>query len=471
MNLHLKNINIDHLNCFRYKKLYGDFLLTNDMGEFFLLKENEFLNFVKNKLSKGGKLFNELNSRNFYKNSISTENIVKRYRDKNSFLWNGPSLHIVVLTLRCNHQCVYCQASAGAIAEDSSLDMDKTTAKKVVDSIFDSPSRRITIEFQGGEPLANWETLKYIVNYALLKNKKKTKELEFTLVSNFSLLNNEKLDFLSKKKVLLCASLDGPKHVHDKNRFFSGKSSSYLSVISWIKKVKKINKGKFLSGALCTLSRYSLDYSREIIDEYIDNGFREIHLRPLTFLGQAKKNKNVIGYSAQEFIEFYKKALDYIIELNLKGKINFKERTARIFLQKIFDNVDPNYYDLRSPCGAGIGQMVYNYDGNVFPCDESRMFGDGIFNIGNVNKSGYKEFIGHENIAVISTASCLETLACDYCVYKPYCGVCPVLNLSENNNIFTPSNYKCSINKGVLDYLFLKLRNKDTHNLLLNWIN
>ena len=27
---------------------------------------------------------------------------------------------------------------------------------------------------------------------------------------------------------------------------------------------------------------------------------------------------------------------------------------------------------LRSPCGAGIGQLLYNYDGKVYTCDEGR---------------------------------------------------------------------------------------------------
>ena len=49
---------------------------------------------------------------------------------------------------------------------------------------------------------------------------------------------------------------------------------------------------------------------------------------------------------------------------------------------------DPNYLDIRSPCGAGIGQIAYSYDGKIYTCDEGRMLGgmgDDIFCIGNVH--------------------------------------------------------------------------------------
>ena len=42
------------------------------------------------------------------------------------------------------------------------------------------------------------------------------------------------------------------------------------------------------------------------------------------------------------------------------------EGHARIFLKKILMGYSENYMELRSPCGAGIGQMAYYYDGNIY---------------------------------------------------------------------------------------------------------
>ena len=35
--------------------------------------------------------------------------------------------------------------------------------------------------------------------------------------------------------------------------------------------------------------------------------------------------------------------------------------------------------DLRSPAGAGMGVVVYNYNGNVYASDESRMLAEMAF--------------------------------------------------------------------------------------------
>ena len=70
-------------------------------------------------------------------------------------------------------------------------------------------------------------------------------------------------------------------------------------------------------------------------------------------------------------------------------------------------------------------------------------------------------------------ASCAEALPdCGECVYRPYCGVCPVYNYACHGNIFAPepNNERCRINKGVLDYLFEKLADPEVRRALEGWI-
>jgi hypothetical protein len=61
--------------------------------------------------------------------------------------------------------------------------------------------------------------------------------------------------------------------------------------------------------------------------------------------------------------------MKYIVEINKKGTL-FKESISSIYLSKILTDRDPNYRDERSPCGAGIGQVAYNFDGKIYSCDE-----------------------------------------------------------------------------------------------------
>jgi len=153
----------------------------------------------------------------------------------------------------------------------------------------------------------------------------------------------------------------------------------------------------------------------------------------------AKKTWEKIGYGPQDFLDFYRRTLDALIEKNLAGH-QMIDRGSAILLAKILSREDPNFLDLRSPCGAGLGQLAYNYDGNVFTCDEGRMMyymGEEAFLLGNVLEKSYDELIGNEVVESMCIASCLDVLpGCSDCVYMPYCGVCPVYNYAEQGNIF-----------------------------------
>ena len=275
----------------------------------------------------------------------------------------------------------------------------------------------------------------------------------------------------------ICTSIDGPEEVFNENRKSLSHKNGYKHTIKWFKKIQKkyFHRVAFRPNALATITKFSLPYYKEIINEYMRLGLEGVHLRPLNPFGLARKTWKQIEYTTSEFMDFYKKSLDYIITKNLNGKF-FYERTARIFLTKILSNSDPNYFEIRSPCGAGIGQLAYNYNGDVYTCDEGRMvsrMGDEAFKIGNVADSTYKDFITSDPVKAICVASTLDILpGCSVCVFKPYCGVCPIYNYIEEKNIFSqmPNNGKCKINMAILDYLFDKLRNPKIKKIFKRWV-
>jgi len=453
-------INKKTVGFFRFKKLNDKYLITNDFGYYIFLTPSRFKKFL------AGDSNQELEEKGFIKNNFNLDKLMARYLSRNASMLIGPSLHIMVVTLRCNFNCIYCQASSRPM-EEKKYDMQKNTAKRAVDLAFQSPSPAINIEFQGGEPLVNWPVVKFIVEYARKKNETAKKQLLMSLVTNLTLMSEEKFDFLIKNKVSICTSLDGPEKIHNRNRPWA-KGNSYKATTDWIRKIQEFEKKKEKEGekmyhlsALLTLSRFSLSYPKEIIDEYLKWGFGGMHIRPLSYLGASGVLKDTIGYSAEEFLDFWKKAMDYIISINLKGK-SFSERGARIMLQKILTDKDTGFLDLRSPCGAAIGQMLYDYDGKIYTCDEGRMLKSDTFMIGDSNKDSYQKIISNDKIKTMITASTLENLTCDNCAYKPYCGVCPVINYALYGNLFPQiSNTDwCKTHRGMLDYLFDKIENK-----------
>lgn len=466
-------LNAEKTGFFRFRRLKDDYLITNDFGRYSILTEAQFKSFVEGTLEAGSPLQAKLAKDGFIRDQMDFDALTSVWQTRNRFLWQGPSLHIVVVTLRCNHRCLYCQANSAPM-KDHSSDMTQETARKVVDRIFESSSSAITIEFQGGEPLANWPVVKFIVEYARKKNQTVGKSLWLNLVSNLSLLDGDKLKFLLKNEVNFCTSLDGPEDLHNKNRLFVG-GNSHGSAAKWFKKIYRKTAGKpYRIDALLTVTRFSLSRYKEIIDTYSDLGMRGIYLRPLSRLGLARDTWEQIGYEPDEFLEFYRKSLDYILALNKKK--SFFEQSSRLFLAKILGDQDPNFLDLRSPCGAGIGQIAYNYDGGVYTCDEGRMFarmGDESFKIGSVKSGSYQKTVGHPVVRAISVASTLDNQPqCSKCVYKPYDGICPVQCYGEQGDIMgrMPTNTRCRINMGILDALFERLKDPQNEKIFRKWI-
>lgn len=389
---------------------------------------------------------------------IFATNMAIPVRRQKGYTINATSLHIFVVSKNCNFSCIYCQA--GNLNQKKDYKMTKDIAKKSVDIAMQSPSKYLTFEFQGGEPLTNFEIIKYIIEYA--EEIKEDKIIEYAVVSNLTLMTDEMMNFFKEKGVNISTSIDGNKELQNKNRPCSDGDSYELTV----KRIRKLQENGFNVSAIQTTTKHSLQKYKEIIDEYIKLNMTSVFLRPLTKLGKADVSWEKTGYSAEEFIEFYKNALDYIIEINKKG-LFFTEGHASILLKKILKNEPINYMELRSPCGGGIGQLAYYFDGNVYTCDEGRMLaemGDTRFKVGNVFKDSYMDLMSSECTKATCISSCLEcNMICNSCVYLPYCGTCPVINLAQNNNIFSKKkDYRCKIYSGMMDILFDYINNDET---------
>jgi uncharacterized protein len=481
MNLiQLKKPSTSFAMPFKHRAVDGKTLITNTEGSFLLLSGEDFRAFAEGTVDTDSPLYRRLAERNFIRAVADTRKIADRMRTRKVFLNQGPNLHIVVVTLRCNETCVYCHASRADMTA-THTDMTKEIADQTIDKIFATTNSNVTIEFQGGEPLVNFPMVKHIIEIAREKNKTADKRLEFTMVSNLSLMDEEKLAYLVENKVQICTSIDGPEHLHDKQRKLPG-LSAHKSATVWIKRINEAYAAMGLDPtlyhveALLTTTREALPQWKEIVDTYVGLGCRALFLRPVDPFGFADKTGHKIEYPRSEYMDFYRNAVDYIIELNKQG-VEILERFAAIFLTKILGGEDPNFLDIRNPCGAGIGQIAYNYDGKVFTCDEGRMLhemGDSSFLIGDVGKTSYRELMGHETVRALAIASNLDAQPdCVNCTYQPYCGVCPVHNHRTQGTIFgrMRESSLCAVHKGIQDHLFAKLGGGDAQviEILQKW--
>ena len=448
------------LNYFNFKKIKDQYLVTNDLGYYHFLNDNDFNDLIEGQLKQGTKVYEDLKNKFFiYEDDVHifANKTGQKLRSYKEHLFLPPTLHIFVVTKRCNQKCIYCQASA---EDDHKFDMNEETAKRAVDISLMSPGNKLTFEFQGGEPLMNFKIIQYIVNYTNLK--KGDKEVNFTIVSNLVNLTDDIIEFIKVNHISISTSLDGAEKLHNMNRPIPGVNP--LGVL--LNKIELLKSKSIFVSALQTTTRYSLPYSKEIVDQYLKLDMRTIFIRPLTPLGYAKSNWDRIGYTAQEFLEFYRRSFDYIIECNKEGRY-ITEGHASIFLSKVLGRKAINYMELRSPCGGALGQIAYYYDGNIFSCDEARMLsemGDNSFKLGSVYISSYKQLMDNPVCKLLGVSSCLESIPmCSECVFQPYCGTCPVANWAEYGTVYPQmkKSYRCQIYKGIQEILFEKIYNAD----------
>jgi uncharacterized protein len=423
---------------FRFISLDADsYVLTNLAGEYLIAPRAKLTALIQHRLPAADPLYVDLRARHFLSDdhsSIAPELLAMKLRTRYDRLAHFTRLHIFVVTLRCEHSCQYCQVSRQS-ENKIKYDMSPEVACKAVELAFRSPSRDIKIEFQGGEPLLNFDLVKLIVSEAEKRNQEESKNLAFVIASNLALVDTSILEFCREHSVHISTSLDGPRDLHNANRARPGRNS-YEKTIEGINLVREI-LGRNRIAALMTTTEASLDRVKEIIDEYLAQGFHSIFLRPLSPYGFAIRGKSYRTYNAQRWLKFYQEGLAYIIDLNRQGT-DFVEFYASTVLKKMLTSEDPGYVDLMSPAGIGIAAVVYNYDGDVYASDEGRMLaemGDLSFRLGSIMEDDYEQIFTSPNLLTpLEESFAYSVPMCNDCAFEPYCGSDPVFHYAVSKD-------------------------------------
>jgi His-Xaa-Ser system radical SAM maturase HxsB len=451
-----------HLLPFRFIAINnGREVLVNELGDFLIVNRGDAERIIRKDIDPVAHmdLYSDLLA-NFFISEKPVPYLIEvmaaRYRTKKSFLDHFTALHIFVITLRCEHTCHYCQVSR--VSEDkSSFDMQREYIDKGIELMMQSPNPHVTMEFQGGEALLAFDLIIYGVNHATLAAKSAVKKVTFVICTNLAPLTSEMLLFCKEHNIIISTSLDGPEFIHNKNRHKKGNDSHSLALrgISMCREIL----GHDSVSALTTTSALSLDFPTEIIQEYIDQGFNSIFLRPISPYGFATKNAKKNKYDTQRFLDFYKEGLSKIIQHNLDGNF-FREDYASIILKKMLSPFPVGYVDLQSPAGMINNVIVFNYDGYIYASDEARMLAemkDYTFQLGHLDDASYSSIFYGEKATTFLNAGINESLpGCSDCAFQSYCGADPVQNHATQGNLVghRPTSVFCQKNMGIIRHLF-----------------
>jgi His-Xaa-Ser system radical SAM maturase HxsB len=297
--------------------------------------------------------------------------------------------------------------------------------------------------------------------------------IRFVICTNLAPLTDEILSFAKDHEVYFSTSLDGPQALHDTNRPRESRDG-YRRVVEGIQRIRD-TLGIDRVSALMTTTAQSLQQPEAIVDEYVNLGLTGIFLRPIRPYGFAARTEARLGYEPEAFVEFYKRALAYILDRNAAG-VSIKEFYTTLLLQVILTPFPPRYVDLQSPTGAGTATLVYNYDGAVYASDEGRMLAemnDRTFCLGTVQNS-FSEIIANPSWMQTLHETMLEGVpGCCDCAFLPYCGSDPVYHHHTQGDLIghKPSSSFCIRQKAILRHLISMLEAPTEYaKILRSWV-
>ncbi|WP_417539059.1 His-Xaa-Ser system radical SAM maturase HxsB [Marinobacter sp.] len=416
----------------------------------------------------------ELQSKFFIKGRTSkgmSELLRSRIAARKETVLSGPSLHILVPTLQCEHSCQYCQVSRSL--SDTGYSMTTEQIDSACETIFQSPARTLTVEFQGGDPLLRFDLIERAIARITTINKTEQRQLRFVITSTLHQLTPDMCEYFRLNNVFLSTSLDGPAALHNRNRPIQAQNS-YERTLAGIALARKL-VGPDSVSALMTTTKASLDCPEDIVDEYVKHGFTEIFMRPLSMYGFAKQNMKRLGYSLDAFTVFYERAFERVLYWNRNG-VELREATAGLILNKILSPFDSGYVDLQSPSGAGLATLVYNYDGYVYPSDEARMLaetGDVSLRLARIGEPITAILRSQVMQQLIESSLSTRMPGCVDCAFSPYCGPDPVGAQAEHGSLSHHpwGTEHCKRSTWLFDYFFRKLKAGDQEflNLAYCW--
>ena len=344
----------------------------------------------------------------------------------------------------CNMKCSYCFAF-DVLCDTSENIMTTDTALKSIDYLFESPYPSVEIDFFGGEPLLNWDTVKNAVIYAKEKAKQTKKKLKLALTTNGILLDKEKAGFLNEHDINITFSLDGNREVNDLLRKRADGSGTFDTVSeNFIRTAgSRDNKNYYLRGT----------YTKKTLE--IFKSFKFLHslgFNSLSLEAVVTGNKDLkISMKDISFIEEeYDKLARYYFEKKKNGEnIEFYHFNLNIYDQ-------PCINKRLSGCQAGAEYLAISPIGEIYPCHQ--FIGNEKLRLGTLDR-------GIDNIKVqdgFKKANIFNQKKCLNCWAKYFCsGGCFYANYESNSDILEPDEINCKIMKIRLKYaiiLDLKLK-------------
>lgn len=330
----------------------------------------------------------------------------------------------ISLGLSCNYSCEYCSQRFVPHADSTT----KNDIDGFLDLLFNTLEEPDEVQFWGGEPFVYWKTLKPLAEQI----RTYWKNCTFLTITNGTLLDEEKIEWLDKMDFCVGVSHDGPGyHVRGEDPLFDPEKKKYIT--SLVRRLKPKNKISF------NAVLHKNNKSRADIQHFITSVFGND-----TPIGEGSYidayDEGGMDSMLDDIEEHFAFRRDAVHDIRTGQAKNFDivHRKIKEFVNSIRTGRKSKY--LGQKCGMDReDNLAVDLNGNIVTCQN--VSAAAIAPNGNSHKIGHLSDLGSAELSTVN-----------HWKNKTECNSCPVLQLCKGSCMFLEGNlWKESCNAAYSD--------------------
>lgn len=361
---------------------------------------------------------------------------------------NAISAAIVNVTDNCNLRCPYCFTEHNTRVSSFKTMQDIiyfiiSEIERVKNNGIDTSGIHPSLAFFGGEPMLHYEDIiKPTIEWAKNDPKVAQYNFGFSITTNGTLFNTDRIKYLYDNNVGILLSIDGGKFTQDDQRPGANGQSSFDMIEPHLKTL--------LNYFPNTTFRSTLEprNAGRLLENYLfarETGFSHYFVTPNVYAKWTNEDiaKAIRSLSAMINIMFS--------DIEKTGKCCNLDFFLKILANLLNGNFEDNHKIELLRCGIGTISMGVACNGDIKGCQEHNTYIDNdsdIFYIGNIY-TGIDE-VKHRRLLGLYMSkecpSCSENPElCKDCEIKQICAAnfCPSANMGKNDNVIENSYISC----------------------------